>query len=184
MLPTELLDDADRPGLRASKEGGQASGPFISFYTPQEMLALAREAGFKGSRHVSGDLLAERYFADRTDGLRPVKRRRPAAGHHLTLVNAVCSKKPPSLAVQKHLLSSASTTSSARRLGSSGPAQPTRTGRLRGAAGVFPADSCAASIRSAARPGRHLEIRGLEPTGHRRCPTAKACRCRPVFEHP
>lgn len=79
---------------------------------------------------------------------------------------------------------SASTTSSARRLGSSGPAQPTWTGRLRGAAGVFPAASCAASIRSPARPGRHLEIRGLEPTGHRRCPTAKGRRCRPVFEHP
>ena len=71
LLPTELLDDADRPGLRASKEGAQASGtPFISFYAPSEMLALAREAGFKDVRHVSGASLA-RYFADRTDGLRP-----------------------------------------------------------------------------------------------------------------
>ncbi|MET7938054.1 class I SAM-dependent methyltransferase [Streptomyces sp. NPDC005322] len=72
MLPTELVDAADRPGLRASKEGARASGtPFISFHAPQEMLALAREAGFKGSRHVSGAVLAEHYFADRTDGLRP-----------------------------------------------------------------------------------------------------------------
>ncbi|MEU9125425.1 class I SAM-dependent methyltransferase [Streptomyces sp. NPDC048506] len=72
LLPIELLDDADRPGLRASKEGAQASGtPFISFYTPPEMLALAREAGFEDARHVSGDSLSERYFADRTDGLRP-----------------------------------------------------------------------------------------------------------------
>ncbi|WP_330319105.1 class I SAM-dependent methyltransferase [Streptomyces platensis] len=72
LLPTELLDDADRPGLRTSKEGAQASGtPFISFYTPQEMLALARENGFNDARHVSGESLAERYFADRTDGLRP-----------------------------------------------------------------------------------------------------------------
>lgn len=72
LLPTELLDDADRPGLRASEEGARASGtPFISFYTPQEMLALAREAGFKDAHDVSGALLAERYFADRTDDLRP-----------------------------------------------------------------------------------------------------------------
>ncbi|MFF4354635.1 class I SAM-dependent methyltransferase [Streptomyces sp. NPDC001530] len=72
LLPTELVDDADRPGLRASEEGARASGtPFISFYTPQEMLALAREAGFKDAHHVPGALLAERYFADRTDGLRP-----------------------------------------------------------------------------------------------------------------
>jgi methyltransferase (TIGR00027 family) len=72
LLPIELVDDADRSGLRASKEGAQASGtPFISFYTPPEMLGLAREAGFAGARHVSGASLAERYFADRTDGLRP-----------------------------------------------------------------------------------------------------------------
>jgi methyltransferase (TIGR00027 family) len=72
LLPTELLDDADRSALRASKEGAQASGtPFISFYTPQEMLALAREAGFKDYRHVPGASLAHRYFTDRTDGLRP-----------------------------------------------------------------------------------------------------------------
>ncbi|ARF53098.1 class I SAM-dependent methyltransferase [Streptomyces gilvosporeus] len=72
LLPTELVDAADRPGLRASEEGARASGtPFISFYTPKEMLAMAREAGFIGSRHVSGAVLAERYFADRTDDLRP-----------------------------------------------------------------------------------------------------------------
>lgn len=39
----------------------------ISFFAPQEMLALAREAGFDEARHV----LTERYFAGRSDGLRP-----------------------------------------------------------------------------------------------------------------
>jgi hypothetical protein len=48
-----------------------AGTPFISFYTPQEMLAPARVVGFKDVHHVSGTALAARYFADRTDGLRP-----------------------------------------------------------------------------------------------------------------
>ena len=72
LLPAELLDDDDRSGLQVAERGARAAGtPFISFYTPDEMLALAREAGFKDARHVSGVLLAERYFADRTDDLRP-----------------------------------------------------------------------------------------------------------------
>lgn len=72
MLPTELVDDADRPALEATTPQAQAAGtPFISFYTPQEMLTLARDAGFKDAHHVPGSVLAERYFADRADGLRP-----------------------------------------------------------------------------------------------------------------
>ena len=55
-----------------AERGARAAGtPFISFYTPDEMLALAREAGFKDAGHVAGTWLAERYFAGRTDGLRP-----------------------------------------------------------------------------------------------------------------
>jgi methyltransferase (TIGR00027 family) len=72
MLPPELLDDRDRSGLQASRDGARASGtPFISFYTPPDMLARAREAGFKYARHVPGSSHAERYFAGRADGLRP-----------------------------------------------------------------------------------------------------------------
>lgn len=72
LLPTELVDDAHRSGLRASTDGARASGtPFISFYAPEEMLAMARDAGFTNAYHVSGSALAERYFADRPDGLRP-----------------------------------------------------------------------------------------------------------------
>jgi hypothetical protein len=51
--------------------GARASGtPFISFFAPDDMLALAREAGFADARHVSGAMLNERYFAGRADGLR------------------------------------------------------------------------------------------------------------------
>jgi methyltransferase (TIGR00027 family) len=72
LLPAELLDDDDRAGFGMAESGARAAGtPFISFYTPGEMLALAREAGFKDARHVAGTWLAERYFAGRTDGLRP-----------------------------------------------------------------------------------------------------------------
>jgi methyltransferase (TIGR00027 family) len=72
MLPDELLDEAGRAGLRASRDSARASAtPFISFYTPPEMLALAREAGIRDARHVPGSSLADRYFTGRPDGLRP-----------------------------------------------------------------------------------------------------------------
>ena len=72
LLPPELVDDADRPGLETSARGARASGtPFVSFFTPDEMLTMARDAGFVEVRHVPGRELAERYFAGRPDGLRP-----------------------------------------------------------------------------------------------------------------
>ncbi len=72
LLPLELMAPEVRPGFQMAAKGARASGtPFLSFFTPQEMLALAREAGFREVRHVSAATLAERYFAGRTDGLRP-----------------------------------------------------------------------------------------------------------------
>jgi methyltransferase (TIGR00027 family) len=72
MLPFELADPEVRPGLQRAAEGARANGtPFISFFTPTEMLALAREAGFRDVQHISAAALAQRYFAGRTDGLRP-----------------------------------------------------------------------------------------------------------------
>ena len=72
MLPITSVEAADRPGLRAADAGARAAGtPFISFYTPTEMLTLAREAGLEDAQHISTAALAERYFAGRTDGLRP-----------------------------------------------------------------------------------------------------------------
>jgi methyltransferase (TIGR00027 family) len=74
MLPIDMVDPEVRIGVERAAEGARASGtPFISFFTPEEMLALARECGFKEPRHVSAAQLAERYFAGRTDGLRPPK---------------------------------------------------------------------------------------------------------------
>ena len=74
LLPPELLDDAYRPGYEAAERGAHAAGtPFISFYTPDEMLELARQAGFNDVHHVSAPLLNQRYFAGRTDGLQVSK---------------------------------------------------------------------------------------------------------------
>lgn len=72
LLPLALADPEMRPWLQRAEAGARASGtPFLSFFTPTEMLALARDAGFKEVRHVSADALAQRYFAGRGDGLRP-----------------------------------------------------------------------------------------------------------------
>jgi methyltransferase (TIGR00027 family) len=72
MLPIEMADPELRVGVERAAAGARASGtPFLSFFMPQEMLALARDAGFRQVRHVSSAALAERYFAGRTDGLRP-----------------------------------------------------------------------------------------------------------------
>lgn len=72
-LPLELVDEEDRPGRLAAERGARAAGtPFVSFFSPPEMLALARESGFAEARHVSAAMLNERYFAGRSDGLRTV----------------------------------------------------------------------------------------------------------------
>jgi methyltransferase (TIGR00027 family) len=72
ILPLELTDPQVRPGLERAVNGARASGtPFISFFTPTEMLALARDAGFRDARHIAAATLAQRYFAGRPDGLRP-----------------------------------------------------------------------------------------------------------------
>jgi methyltransferase (TIGR00027 family) len=72
LLPLELADPEVRPGLEMAEKGARASGtPFLSFFTPPEILALAHEAGFGEARYVSAADLTRRYFIGRTDDLRP-----------------------------------------------------------------------------------------------------------------
>jgi methyltransferase (TIGR00027 family) len=74
LLPSELVEDVLRPGFEAAERGARAAGtPFISFYTPDEMLALARLAGFREARHINAAALNALYFAERTDGLRTAR---------------------------------------------------------------------------------------------------------------
>jgi methyltransferase (TIGR00027 family) len=71
-LPFDMAEPEARPGIERAASGARASGtPFISFFMPDEMLALARECGFHRARHVSAAMLTDRYFAGRSDGLRP-----------------------------------------------------------------------------------------------------------------
>jgi len=72
LQPIELAEPEARPGIEAAARGARANGtPWLSFFTPDALLALAREAGFAAVRHVSAEALAARYFAGRADGLRP-----------------------------------------------------------------------------------------------------------------
>jgi O-methyltransferase involved in polyketide biosynthesis len=72
MQPVDLVAPEEQDMLRATDAAARASGtPFISYYAPNEILAMARDAGFATVRHVTAAEYAKRYFADRTDGLRP-----------------------------------------------------------------------------------------------------------------
>lgn len=54
MLPIELAEAQFRPGIEAAARGARTNRtPWVSFFTPDEMLALAREAGFSRVEHVS-----------------------------------------------------------------------------------------------------------------------------------
>lgn len=72
MLPTDLVEPDERAAYAMVQERARAAGtPFLSLFRPEEMLALAREAGFRQVEHLSGAEIARRYFAGRADGLRP-----------------------------------------------------------------------------------------------------------------
>jgi methyltransferase (TIGR00027 family) len=72
LLPIEMAEPELRPAMELAVKGAAARGtPFISFFRPEEILDLAREAGFKQVRHVAAAEITQRYFAGRSDGLRP-----------------------------------------------------------------------------------------------------------------
>lgn len=71
ILPPER-STLNRPQFEAAEQGARAAGtPFVSFFTATQMSAMAGAAGFKNCRTVSAGELADRYFAGRSDGLRP-----------------------------------------------------------------------------------------------------------------
>lgn len=71
-LPIDLMDEEDRPMQQMAINGAREAGtPFVSFFSPNEILALADEAGFKESKTISTKNMEQYYFANRTDGLLP-----------------------------------------------------------------------------------------------------------------
>ncbi len=71
-LPMELLDEEDKPMLETAEKGARAAGtPMVSFFAPNEILTLAREAGFKETNTISTKDMEQFYFTNRTDNLLP-----------------------------------------------------------------------------------------------------------------
>jgi methyltransferase (TIGR00027 family) len=72
MLPVAMVDKDEQAQYQMVCERAKASGtPFLSFFEPSEILELAKKAGFKNVQHVSKDDMVRRYFAGRSDGLKP-----------------------------------------------------------------------------------------------------------------
>lgn len=71
MLALDLLSPEERGIMEfVMKRTQEAGTPFLSLFSPDEILSLAKEAGFKKAEYVSGEDIYQRYFASRSDGLR------------------------------------------------------------------------------------------------------------------
>jgi methyltransferase (TIGR00027 family) len=71
-LPLALLDEEDRPMQEIAEKGARAAGtPFISFFTTEEVMDLAYQAGFKHAKTISTKDMEQLYFEGRSDGLVP-----------------------------------------------------------------------------------------------------------------
>ena len=68
----ELLDEGDKPLQEMGAKGARVAGtPFVSFFSPNEIMTLAREAGFKETKAISTKDMEQDYFTNRADGLSP-----------------------------------------------------------------------------------------------------------------
>ncbi|MES1195677.1 MAG: class I SAM-dependent methyltransferase, partial [Steroidobacter sp.] len=71
MLALNHLGPTERSIMEFVMNKAHESGtPFLSLYSPEDMLSTANVCGFKKSQYISGEDIYQRYFADRTDGLR------------------------------------------------------------------------------------------------------------------
>jgi methyltransferase (TIGR00027 family) len=72
LIPPQLLEASARSVIQTTEKNSRASGtPFISFFSPDEMAAIAEEAGLRDARTFPTTDLGDRYFNGREDGLRP-----------------------------------------------------------------------------------------------------------------
>ena len=71
MLALDLLNPEERATMEfVMKKTKEAGTPFLSLFSPEEILSLAKEASFKKAEYISGEDIYQRYFANRSDGLR------------------------------------------------------------------------------------------------------------------
>lgn len=71
-LPLEMLDEEDKPVQEMAINGAEASGtPFVSFFSVEEIVAIAAEIGLKAIQIISTQDIKEKYFKNRTDNLVP-----------------------------------------------------------------------------------------------------------------
>ena len=71
-LKKQLLDIEDQPMQEIAEKGAREAGtPMISFFTPDEILILGNNAGFKEVKTVFTNDMGQYYFSERTDGLHP-----------------------------------------------------------------------------------------------------------------
>jgi methyltransferase (TIGR00027 family) len=71
-LPMDLLDEEDKFLQQLGEKGAREAGtPFISFFAPNEIVALAQEAGFKQAKNISTKDMEQLYFMNRADHLLP-----------------------------------------------------------------------------------------------------------------
>lgn len=72
LRPLELIDKQDQAMTERAIKGAAASGtPFVSFFAPADLIKMAQSAGFKDAQHISKEMLIDRYFKNRKDGLQP-----------------------------------------------------------------------------------------------------------------
>lgn len=69
LIPADQMQAQEKKGLDASAKGAKSSGtPFISFFSHEDIIKLALEAGFSEARCISGEDLNQQYFKNRSDG--------------------------------------------------------------------------------------------------------------------
>ena len=74
MQTLDLLSPEEKAIMEFVMMKARDSGtPFLSLFTPTQLLSLAKECGFKEAKYVSGEDIYQAYFSQRTDGLRAGK---------------------------------------------------------------------------------------------------------------
>lgn len=71
LLALDELEAKERSLMEFVMQKAKESGtPFLSLFSPTEILDLAKKAGFRNTKYVSAEDLYHKYFLNRSDGLR------------------------------------------------------------------------------------------------------------------